>query len=112
MLHNSVVFVWVFISCAVHRNKLTDMLINNINGVMNKNLSLSFFPSNIKFAWKAKQKQRELTKNQLVFYFFVFFLKVQDIKKSKTPIFEIFWPPDHFSNKPFYEKVAIPQYFV
>ena len=116
MLHNSVVFVaknfWVFISCAVHRNKLTDMLINNINGVMNKNLSLSFFPSNIKFAWKAKQKQRELTKNQLAFYFFAFFLKVQDIKKSKTPIFEIFWPPDHFSNKPFYEKVAIPQYFV
>ena len=116
MLHHFVVFVaknfWVFISCAVHRNKLVDILINNINGVINKNLSLSFFPSNIKLAWKAKQKQRELTKNQLVFYFFAFFLKTQDIRKSETPIFEIFWPPDYFSNKPFYENVAVPQYFV
>ena len=64
------------------------MFINNINGVINKNLSLFFFPSDIKLAWKAKQKQRELTKNQHFFYFFVFFLKIQDIRKSKTPIFE------------------------
>ena len=64
------------------------MFINNTNGVINKNLSLFFFTSDIKLAWKAKQKQRELTKNQHFFYFFVFFLKIQDIKKSKTPIFE------------------------
>ena len=64
------------------------MFINNINGVINKNVSLFFFPSDIKLAWKAKQKQRELTKNQHFFYFFVFFLKIQDIRKSKTPIFE------------------------
>ena len=63
------------------------MFINNINGVINKNLSLFFFPSDIKLAWKAKQKQREMTKNQLLFYLF-FFLKIQDIRKSKTPTFE------------------------
>ena len=52
------------------------MFINNINGVINKNLSLFIFPSDIKLAWKAKQKQRELTKNQqFFFYFFVFSLK-------------------------------------
>ena len=65
--HNLFVFVtknfWVSISYTVHRNKLVDMFINNINGDINKNLSLFFLPSDIKFAWKAKQKQRELTKN-------------------------------------------------
>ena len=105
---------WVFISCTVLRNKLIDMFINNNNGVIIKNLSLFFFPSDIKLAWKAKQKQWELTKNsenwpKIVridqkqwelttnsenwpkinfFYFFDFFLKIQDIRKSKTPIFE------------------------
>ena len=73
MLHNFVVFVtkcfWVFISYTIHRNKLIDMFINNITGVINKNF---FFPSDIKLAWKGKQKQRELTK---VLYFFVFFSK-------------------------------------
>ena len=64
------------------------MFINNINEVINKNLSLFFFPSDIKLAWKAKQKQRELTKNQFFFCFFDFFLKIQDIRKSKIPIFE------------------------
>ena len=68
------------------------MFINNINGVTNKicftNKVFSFFPPDIKLEWKAKQKQRELTKNQLFYYFFVFFLKIQDIRKSKTPIFE------------------------
>ena len=54
---------WVFISCTVHRSKLIDMFINNNNGVIIKNLSLFFFPSDIKFAWKAKQNQWELTKN-------------------------------------------------
>ena len=39
------------------------MFINNINGAVNKNLSLLFFPSDIKLAWKAKQKEQELTKN-------------------------------------------------
>ena len=61
------------------------MFINKINGVINKNSSLFFFPTDIKLAWKAKQKQRELTKNQLFCLFF--FLKIQDIRESKTPIF-------------------------
>ena len=56
------------------------MFVTNINGVINKKLSLFFFPSDIKLAWKAKEKQRELTKNQLFFYFFDFFLKIQDIR--------------------------------
>ena len=77
ILHNFAVFVakkiWVFISCTVHRNKLIHMFINNINGVINKNLSLFFYPSDFKLAWKAKQKQRELTKNQLFFLFLCFF---------------------------------------
>ena len=64
------------------------MFISNINGVINKNLSLFFFSFDIKLAWKTKQKQGELTKNQLFFYFFDFFLKIQDIRKSKTLIFE------------------------
>ena len=63
------------------------MFIININGVINKNLNLLFFPSDIKLAWKVKQKQRELSKTPL-FLFIYFFLKIQDIKKSKTPIFE------------------------
>ena len=61
------------------------MFINKINGVINKNSSLFFFPTDIKLAWKAKQKQRELTKNQHFSLFF--FLKIQDIRESKTPIF-------------------------
>ena len=28
-------YVWVFISYTVHRNKLIDIIINNINGVIN-----------------------------------------------------------------------------
>ena len=91
MLHNFVVFVaknfWAFISYTVHRNKLIDKFINSINGVINKNISLFFFPSDVKLAWKGKQKQRELTKNQL-FFISLFFLKIQDIRKSKTPVFE------------------------
>ena len=59
------------------------MFINNINEVINKNLSLFFFPSDIKLAWKAKQNQRELTKNQLFFISLSFFLKIQDIRKSE-----------------------------
>ena len=90
-LHSFVVFevknFWVIISYTVHRNKLIDIFIDNINGVINKILSLFFFPCDSKLAWKAKQKQRELTKNHF-FYFFVLFLKIQDIRKSKTPIFE------------------------
>ena len=61
ILHNFIAFVaknvWVFISYTVHRNKLIDMCISNINWVINKNVSLFFFPSDIKLAWKAKQKQ-------------------------------------------------------
>ena len=91
-LHNFVVFVakhfWVFISYTVHRNRLIDMFINHINGVINKNLSLLFFPSDVKLAWKAKQKQRELTKNQLFCISLFFFLKIQDIRKPETSFFE------------------------
>ena len=75
--------------CLIFRfrlNILTDMFINIINGVINKILSIFFFPPGIKLAWKAKQKQREMTKNQL--FFLLFFLKIQDIRKLKTPIFE------------------------
>ena len=46
-LYDFVAFVtkifWVFISYAVHRNRLIDMFINNVNAVINKNLSLFFF---------------------------------------------------------------------
>ena len=49
----------------VHRNKLTVTFINNINGVIKKNVSLFFFPPDIELARKAKQKQRDLIKNQL-----------------------------------------------
>ena len=64
------------------------MFINHINGVIDKNLSLFFFSPNIKLAWKVKQKQRELTKNQL-FYFFICFSKNLGYKETKkTPIFD------------------------
>ena len=90
ILHNFAVFVaklfWVFINYTVHRNKLIDMFINNINGVINKNLSLFFFPSDIKLAWKAKQKQRELTKNEL-FLFLCFFSKNSGYKEIKNTKF-------------------------
>ena len=62
------------------------MFITHINGVINKNLSLFFFPSYIELAWKAKQKQRELTKNRLCFIYF--FPKNLGYKETKTPIFE------------------------
>ena len=60
------------------------MFITNINGVINKKLSLFFFPSDIKLTWKAKQKQRELTKNQPFFYFFDFFSKNSGYKEIKN----------------------------
>ena len=92
ILHNFVVFVaksfWVFITCTVHRNKLIDIFINNIDEVINKNLSLLFFPSDIKLAWKAKQKKEELTKNQVFFVFLFFFSKNSGFKEIKTTIFE------------------------
>ena len=92
ILPNFVVFVaktfWVFISYTVHRNKLTDMFINNINGVINKNLSLFFFPSDIKLEFEGETKTARIDQKLTFFYFFVFFLKIQDITKSKAPIFE------------------------
>ena len=108
ILHNFVVFVaksfWVFITCTVHRNKLIDIFINNIDEVINKNLSLLFFPSDIKLAWKAKQKKEELTKNQVFFVFLFFFLKIQDLRKSKQQFLKgdtikFFWV-NCFSNRP------------
>ena len=62
------------------------MFINNINGVINKNLSLFFFPSDIKLAWKAKQKQQELNKNQL-FLFLYFFSKTSGHKEIESTNF-------------------------
>ena len=53
-----------------------------------KTLSLFFFPSDIKLVWKVKQKQRELTKIQLFLFLCSFSLKIQDITKSKAPIFK------------------------
>ena len=98
ILHNFVVFVgknfWVIISYTVHRNKVIDMFINNwyvdhkINRVIDKSLSLFFFPSSIKLAWKAKHKQQKLTKKSTFFISLLFFLNIQDIRKSKTPILE------------------------
>ena len=92
ILQNFVVFVaktfWVFISYTVHRKKLIDMFINNITGVINKNLSLFFFPPDIKLACNAIQKQRELTKKSTFFYFFVFFSKNSGYKKIKNTNFE------------------------
>ena len=92
LIHNFVVFVMnnfrVFISYTFHRNKLIDMFINNINGVINKNLSLFFFPSDIKLVRKAKQKQRELTKSlKTFFYFFVFFSNNSEYKETRNPNF-------------------------
>ena len=63
------------------------MFINHINGVINKNLSLFFFPSDIKLAFKAKQKQRELTKNQLFFISLFFFSKNSGYKEIKNTNF-------------------------
>ena len=60
---------------------------NHINGVINKNLSLFFFSPNIKLAWKVKQKQRELTKNQLFFISLSFFSKNSRYKEIKTTNF-------------------------
>ena len=100
ILHNFAVFVaknvLVFISYTFHRKKLIDMFINNINGVINKNVSLFFFPSDIKLAWKAKQKQQELTRNQL-FLFLCFFIQKFRIKGNQKHQFlkgdsmKMFW---------------------
>ena len=62
------------------------MFITHISGVINKNLSLLFFPSDIKLAWKTKQKQRELAKNRLCFI--PVFPKNSGYKETKTLIFE------------------------
>ena len=64
------------------------MFINNINGVTNKNLSLFFFPLDIKLACNAIQKQRELTKKSTFFYFFVFFSKNSGYNEIKNTNFE------------------------
>ena len=74
--------------CLIFRfrlNILTDMFINIINGVINKILSIFFFPPGIKLAWKAKQKQREMTKNQL--FFLLFFSKNSGYKETKNTNF-------------------------
>ena len=61
------------------------MVINNINGVIDKDLGL--FPSDIKLAWKAKRKHRELTKNQLFLFLCFFFSKNFGYKKTKNTNF-------------------------
>ena len=63
------------------------MFINKINGVLNKYLNLFFFPSDIKLAWKAKQKQEELTKNQPFFISLFFFSKNPRYKEIKNTNF-------------------------
>ena len=88
------------------------MFINNINGIINKNLSLFFFPSDIKLTWKSKQKQREFTKNQHFFISLFFFSKNSRFRETKNIKF---WKEtaffgssvDHFSNKPCYECFSI-----
>ena len=72
------------------------MFINNISGVINKNLSLFFFSVRHYFSMEGEKRQQELTKNLLFFISLFFFLKIQDITKSKAPIFKrgyhkIFW---------------------
>ena len=62
------------------------MFINNINGVINKDISLFFFLSDIKLAWKVKQKQRELTKNR-IFFISVYFSKNSGYKETKNTNF-------------------------
>ena len=110
ILHNFAVFVakhfWVFISHTIYRNKLIDMIINNITAVINKNSNLFFFPSDIKLAWKAKQKQQELTKNQL-FFISLFFSQKFRIKGNQKHKFlkgdsiKRFWVKCwYFSNRP------------
>ena len=49
--------------------------------------SLFFFPPDIKLAWKLKQKQGELTKNQVFFIFLFFFHKNSGYKKTKNTNF-------------------------
>ena len=103
---NSVVFVtknfWVFISYTVHEHKQIDMCINNINGVINKNLSLFSFPSDIivyhclirallflaLLSMEGETKTARIDKKPTFFIFLFFFLKIQNIRKSKTLIFE------------------------
>ena len=63
------------------------MFTKNINGVINKNLSLFFFPSDIKLAWKVKQKQRELTKKSTFFISLFFFPKNSGYKEIKNTNF-------------------------
>ena len=95
ILHNFVVFVIknfrVFISCTVHRKKLIDMFINNNNGVINKNsifffFFFFFFAFSIKLAL-VKQKQRELTKNELIFISLFFFPQNSGYKETKNTNF-------------------------
>ena len=89
-IHNSFVFVtknfWVFINYTVHENKLTDMCINNINGVINKNLSLFSFPSAI--SMEGETKTAKIDQKPTFFIFSFFSLKIQNIRKSKILIFE------------------------
>ena len=65
------------------------MFINNINGVINKNLSLFFFRFDIKLEFEGETKTTRI--DQKLTFFFIslfFFLKIQDITKSKAPIFK------------------------
>ena len=102
-LHNFVVFVTknfcVFISYTVYRNKLIDMFINNMNGFINKNLSLFFFRPTLNYHGRRKKNS---------FFISLIFFENSGYKETKNTNFlnGIAWKffgssVDHFSNKPY-----------
>ena len=68
------------------------MFISNISEVINKNLSLLFSSVRHLISMKGETKTARIDQKSTFFYFFgFFFLKIQDIRKLKTPIFEWGW---------------------
>ena len=63
------------------------MFINNINGVINKNLSLLFSVRH-EISMEDKTKTPKIDQKSSFFISLFFFLKIQDIRKPKTQIFE------------------------
>ena len=102
---NSVVFVtknfWVFISYTVHEHKQIDMCINNINGVINKNLSPFSFPSDIivyhglirallflaLLSMEGETKTATIDQKPTFFIFLFFFSKNSEYKEIKNTNF-------------------------
>ena len=88
LLSLQLVLSWVFISYNVHRNKQIDTFINNTNGVIIKNLSLFFFFRSALNEQGRRNKNSGVDQKSTLFYFFVFVLKIQDIRNPEPPIFE------------------------